>query len=164
MAHEQIWAPWRLSYIVTTKDHQPEGCFLCRYASQPQSDSENLVVARGKRTLTVLNRYPYNNGHLLVAPVAHKANLEDLDNEELLEGMQALQDMTRLLRTRMSAEGFNVGVNQGRIAGAGVPGHLHWHLVPRWSGDTNFMPVLANASVIPQSLAALYDLLTKKDA
>lgn len=164
MAHEQIWAPWRLSYIVTTKDHQPEGCFLCRYASQLQSDSENLVVARGKRTLTVLNRYPYNNGHLLVAPVAHKANLEDLDNEELLEGMQALQDMTRLLRTRMSAEGFNVGVNQGRIAGAGVPGHLHWHLVPRWSGDTNFMPVLANASVIPQSLAALYDLLTKKDA
>lgn len=164
MTHEQIWAPWRLSYIVTTKEHQPEGCFLCRYASQTQSDAENLVVARGKRTLTVLNRYPYNNGHLLVAPLAHKANLEELDDEELLEGMQALQHMTRLFRSRMSAEGFNIGVNLGRVAGAGVPGHLHWHLVPRWGGDTNFMPVLANVSVIPQSLAALHELLTRKDA
>jgi len=161
--HEQIWAPWRLSYIVTTKEHEPEGCFLCRYAADPQSDSKNLVVARGKRTLTMLNRYPYNNGHLLVAPLAHKANLEELDNEELLEGMQALQDMTRLFRARMSAEGFNIGVNLGRVAGAGVPGHLHWHLVPRWNGDTNFMPVLANVNVIPQSLTALHELLTKKD-
>ena len=164
MAHEQIWAPWRLSYIVTTKDHQPEGCFLCRYASDPRSDAENLVISRGKRTLTVLNRYPYNNGHLLVAPLEHKANLEDLDEEELLECMRALQDMTRLIRQRMSAEGFNIGVNLGRIAGAGVPGHLHWHLVPRWSGDTNFMPVLVDANVIPQSLAALHELLTTKDA
>ena len=163
MSHEQIWAPWRLSYIVTTKEHQPEGCFLCRYASEPQSDSENLVVARGKRTLTLLNRYPYNNGHLLVAPLAHKANLEDLDDEELLEGMQALQDMTRACRSRMSAEGFNIGVNLGRVAGAGVPGHLHWHLVPRWHGDTNFMPVLANVNVIPQSLQALHDLLTERE-
>jgi len=163
VSQEQIWAPWRLSYIVTTKDHQPEGCFLCRYAEEPQSDSENFVVARGKRTLTMLNRYPYNNGHLLVAPLAHKANLEDLDNEELLEGMQSLQNMTRLIRSRMSAEGFNIGVNLGRVAGAGVPGHLHWHLVPRWNGDTNFMPVLANANVIPQSLAALHELLTKED-
>ncbi len=164
MAHETIWAPWRLSYIVTTKDDQPEGCFLCRYAADPKSDAENLVIARGPRTLTVLNRYPYNNGHLLVAPLAHKANLEDLDEEELLEGMRALQDMTRLIRQRMSAEGFNIGVNLGRIAGAGVPGHLHWHLVPRWSGDTNFMPVLVDVNVIPQSLAALRELLTSPDA
>src|SRR4029077_6579608 len=128
VTHEQIWAPWRLSYIVTTKEHQPEGCFLVRYAAQTQSDSENLVVARGKRTLTVLNRYPYNNGHLLVAPLAHKANLEDLDEEELLEGMQVLQEMTMRIRETMSAEGFNIGVNLGKIAGAGLPGHLHWHL------------------------------------
>ncbi len=150
MAHETIWAPWRLSYIVTTKDHQPEGCFLCRYAADPQADCENLVIARGPRTLTVLNRYPYNNGHLLVAPLAHKAGLEDLDDEELLEEMHCLQDMTRLIRRRMSAEGFNIGVNLGRVAGAGVPGHLHWHLVPRWNGDTNFMPVLVDVNVIPQ--------------
>ena len=105
-----------MSYIVTAKDHQSDGCFLCRYVSEPQSDSENFVLARGKRTLTLLNRYPYNNGHLLVAPLAHKANIEDLDNEELLEGMQALQEMTRLFRSRMSAEGFNIGLNLGRTA------------------------------------------------
>jgi ATP adenylyltransferase len=161
VTHEQLWAPWRLSYIVTTKDHQPDGCFLCRYAAAPQADREHLVVSRGKRTLTVLNRFPYNNGHLLVAPLDHKANLEDLDEEELLEGMQALQEMTKRIRETMSAEGFNIGVNLGKIAGAGLPGHLHWHLVPRWSGDTNFMPVLSNLNVIPQSLDALYELLTK---
>lgn len=164
MAHEQIWAPWRLSYIVTTKDEAPQGCFLCRIAADPESDAENLIVARGRRTLTVLNRFPYNNGHLLVAPLAHKANLEDLDDDELLEGMRALQKMARLIRERMSAEGFNIGVNLGRIAGAGVPGHLHWHLVPRWNGDTNFMPVLADVNVIPQSLAALRELLAGPDA
>jgi ATP adenylyltransferase len=163
VANEQIWAPWRLSYIVTTKDHQPEGCFLCRYAADPRLDAENLVIGRGSRTLTVLNRYPYNNGHLLVAPLAHKANLEDLDDEELLESMRALQDMIRLIRKRMSAEGFNIGLNLGRIAGAGVPGHLHWHLVPRWSGDTNFMPVLADVNVVPQSLTALREWLTSHD-
>src|SRR5262249_19817485 len=140
VSHEQIWAPWRLSYIVTTKEHQPESCFLCRIAEDPGADQENLILARSPRTLTVLNRYPYTNGHLLVAPRAHKPNLEDLDDAELLECMQALQDMTRLIRQRMSAEGFNIGVNLGRVAGAGVPGHLHWHLVPRWNGDTNFMP------------------------
>src|SRR5579872_7021535 len=110
--HDQLWAPWRLSYIVTTKEHhQPEGCFLCRFAAEPASDRENLVVGRSARTLTVLNRYPYNNGHLLVAPVAHKADLADLDEAELLECLQALQRMTVLIRERMSAEGFNVGVN-----------------------------------------------------
>jgi ATP adenylyltransferase len=152
-----------LSYITTTKDHQPDGCFLCRYAANPQADADNLVLARGPRTITVLNRYPYNNGHLLVAPLAHKPNLEDLDDDEMLESMRALQEMTRLIRQRMSAEGFNIGVNLGRIAGAGVPGHLHWHLVPRWSGDTNFMPVLAGVNVIPQSLAALRELLASNE-
>ncbi|HLJ12632.1 MAG TPA: HIT domain-containing protein [Planctomycetaceae bacterium] len=160
MTHEQLWAPWRLSYIVTTKDHKPERCFLCRFAEEPEADRENLVLFRGPRTLTVLNRYPYNNGHLLVAPLAHKANLEDLDDEELLEGMQALQKMTGRMASLMAADGFNVGLNLGRVAGAGLPGHLHWHLVPRWNGDTNFMPVLGNVNVIPQSLEALYELLT----
>jgi ATP adenylyltransferase len=161
VTHEQLWAPWRLSYIVTTKDHNPDGCFLCQYAARPAGDRENLVVARGKKTLTVLNRYPYNNGHLLVAPLAHKASLEDLDDDELLEQIQVLRKMTSAIRRSMSAEGFNIGVNLGKIAGAGLPGHLHWHLVPRWSGDTNYMPVLANVNVIPQSLDALYELLTQ---
>jgi ATP adenylyltransferase len=166
VTHEQLWAPWRLSYIVSAKESEPAGqerstgCFLCRFADEPNSDRENLVVARGKRTLTVLNRFPYTNGHLLVAPLAHKANLEELDDDELLESMQALQQMSAIIRQAMSAEGFNIGVNLGKIAGAGLPGHLHWHLVPRWGGDTNFMPVLANVNVIPQSLEALYELLT----
>jgi len=158
--HEQLWAPWRLSYIVTTKEERPEGCFLCRFAAEPRSDRENLVVARSGKSLTVLNRYPYNNGHLLVAPLAHKADLADLDAAELLECMQALKEMTVRIRARMSAEGFNIGLNLGKVAGAGLPGHLHWHLVPRWGGDTNFMPVLTNVNVIPQSLDALYELLT----
>lgn len=159
-----LWAPWRLSYIVSPKDppEKKEGCFLCRYVGQPECDAPNLVVRRGKHTLTVLNRFPYNNGHLLVAPLAHKASLTDLDDEELLECQQALARMIELLGRRMGAEGFNAGLNLGKIAGAGLPGHLHWHLVPRWSGDTNFMPVLANINVIPQSLDALYELLTSE--
>lgn len=161
MSHEQLWAPWRLSYIVTTKEPKPEGCFLCRYAAAPEQDAENHVVVRGRRTFTVLNRFPYNNGHLLVAPLAHKANLTDLDIDEMLECMQAMQSMTALIARTMSADGFNIGLNLGRVAGAGVPGHLHWHIVPRWNGDTNFMPVLSDVNVVPQSLAALYELLTQ---
>ncbi|MBS0262030.1 MAG: HIT domain-containing protein [Planctomycetes bacterium] len=157
--HDTIWAPWRLSYITTSKEQPPAGCFLCRYAADPAHDAENLVISRGKRTFTVLNRFPYNNGHLLVSPLEHKAHLEDLDDEELLECMHSLQELIQKIRERMSAEGFNVGVNLGRIAGAGVPGHLHWHLVPRWTGDTNFMPVLAGVDVIPQSLEALRQVL-----
>lgn len=159
MSHEQLWAPWRLQYIVTTKEEQPSECFLCRYARAPQNDPENLVVTRGPLTLTVLNRFPYNNGHLLIAPLAHKAALTDLTDEELLECMHSLRQMTELIRRLMSADGFNIGVNLGKVAGAGLPGHLHWHIVPRWNGDTNFMPVLADVNVVPQSLAVLRELL-----
>src|SRR6185437_16066010 len=106
----------------------------------------------------VLNRFPYNNGHLLVAPLDHKANLSDLNDEELLSCQRSLRDMTVLMSRVLSAEGYNIGLNLGRVAGAGLPGHLHWHLVPRWTGDTNFMPVLADVHVVPQSLTALYEL------
>lgn len=159
MAIEQIWAPWRLPYIVSANDKQPPGCFLCRYAAQPELAAENYVVARSDRSLVVLNRFPYNNGHLLVAPLTHKANLADLNEEELLDSMLWLQRMTQVMSQALSAEGFNIGLNLGHVAGAGVPGHLHWHLVPRWRGDTNFMTVLADVHVIPQSLAALFELL-----
>jgi ATP adenylyltransferase len=161
---DKIWAPWRLAYIVSNKDQpKPEktedGCFLCRYAAHPERDAEHHVVTRGKATLTVLNRFPYNNGHLLVAPIAHKANLTDLDDAELLELQHDLQRMIRLLDKMLTPQGYNIGLNLGQIAGAGLPGHLHWHVVPRWSGDTNFMPVLANINVVPQSLEALHELL-----
>lgn len=162
MASESpLWAPWRLPYIVSAKDSKPEGCFLCRYASTPEDDRSNLVVARGKLTFTTINRFPYNNGHLLVSPLAHKATLAELSDEELLECSQTLRQMTQVLAQSLSAEGFNVGLNLGRIAGAGVPGHLHWHIVPRWNGDTNFMPVLGATRVIPQSLEALAELLLR---
>jgi ATP adenylyltransferase len=156
--HDQLWAPWRLSYIVTTKDKQPGGCFLCRYRDE-DADAENFVVARTRQTMTVLNRFPYNNGHLLIAPLSHKAALEDLDDDELLDGVREVRRMVRLLERAISAQGFNVGLNLGKVAGAGLPGHLHWHVVPRWGGDTNFMPVLGDVNVIPQSLQVLYDLL-----
>lgn len=161
--HDTLWAPWRLAYIVTTKDEpKADGCFLCRYAASPANDAENLVVARSATTLTVLNRYPYNNGHLLVAPLAHKAHLDELSEAEAIDCHRELAAMVRKISRLMSAEGFNVGLNLGKTAGAGLPGHLHWHLVPRWNGDTNFMPVLANVNVIPQALQALFDLLTQK--
>lgn len=155
---KQLWAPWRLSYIVTAKDEKDEGCFLCRYRDS-ESDADNFVVARGEKTVVVLNRYPYNNGHLLVAPAAHKGGMDELDDAELLEGMQQVQRLTKALSELISPDGFNVGLNLGRAAGAGLPGHLHWHIVPRWNGDTNFMSVIDDVSVIPQSLRELYDML-----
>ncbi len=121
-----------------------------------------MVVQRGPSSLTVLNRYPYNNGHLLVAPARHVARMDEMTADELLEVAQTISRMVRLLERTMRAEGFNVGLNLGHAAGAGVPGHLHWHVVPRWSGDTNFMPIAAGVRVIPQSLEALWEMLTKE--
>lgn len=160
MMNENLWAPWRSNYITSNKSDQPPGCFLCRYRGE-SNDRSNYVVTRGQHSLVVLNRYPYNNGHLLVAPLAHSAGLGDLSDDELLEMQKFLQSMTRKLKDLMGPEGFNVGLNLGHVAGAGLPGHLHWHIVPRWSGDTNFMPVCANTKVIPQALDELYDLLTQ---
>jgi ATP adenylyltransferase len=133
-------------------------CFLCR-AAPNGGDRQNRVVARGPATFALLNRYPYNNGHLLVAPLRHVARLDALESCEQLDLFQTLAGMTALLEKVLGAEGFNVGLNLGRVAGAGLPGHLHWHVVPRWSGDTNFMPVLAGARVIPQALEALWEAL-----
>ena len=163
MSHQQLWAPWRLNFIVnaaepSAAEQPPEGCFLCRYRDDTR-DAENYVVSRSEHSLIVLNRFPYNNGHLLIAPRGHKATLQDLSDAELLDAQQQIRRMVRLLELVMGAEGFNVGLNLGRVAGAGLPGHLHWHIVPRWSGDVNFMPIVANTKVIPQSLDALYQLL-----
>jgi ATP adenylyltransferase len=133
-------------------------CFMCR-AIADHSDRENLIVERGRRTLVILNRYPYNNGHLLVAPLAHKGRLDELDDQERLECQTSLTALVGLLERLLNAEGFNIGLNLGRVAGAGLPGHLHWHIVPRWNGDTNFMSSLAGTRVIPQSLDALWEIL-----
>jgi ATP adenylyltransferase len=158
VSYEQLWAPWRLAYVADATPKEPGGCFLCRYRDE-NADARNFVVLRGAQALTVLNRFPYNNGHLLVAPLSHKAMLGELTDEELLECMHQLQRLTAVLQRVLTPDGFNIGLNLGQVAGAGLPGHLHWHIVPRWSGDTNFMPVLANVKVIPQSLETLHELL-----
>jgi ATP adenylyltransferase len=160
VSHERLWAPWRLSYITSSRDEAdtPAECFLCRYRDEDR-DGENYVVARGDHALVVLNRFPYNNGHLLVAPSAHKGTLDELSQEELLGTLVQLRRMVSVLQCALSPDGFNVGLNLGRVAGAGLPGHLHWHIVPRWNGDTNFMPVVGETKVMSQSLEALYELL-----
>ena len=160
---DHLWAPWRLSYIAAPKDKPTGGdeCFICRGASETD-DHGNLVVHRSTRSVVVLNRFPYNNGHLLVCPLAHKGQFDELMPEELLDLQLLLRQMISAIRKRMNADGFNIGLNLGRVAGAGVPGHLHWHIVPRWPGDTNFMPVVGDTKVISQSLEALYDLLREE--
>lgn len=156
-----LWAPWRMQYIVQAREGDT-GCFICT-ALAADRDRDNLVVRRTTQSVVILNKFPYNNGHLLVAPRAHKADPSELDDAETLDLMRTLTDMLELLRAKLTPDGFNIGVNLGRVAGAGLPGHLHWHVVPRWQGDTNFMPVVADTKVISQSLFALYDLLTQSD-
>ena len=148
---EHLWAPWRMAYIGA----QPEpGCLFCRVLAEPEKDAENLVVWRPPGALVMLNKFPYNSGHLLVAPSRHAGDLADLEAAEMADLMAAVQESLRLLRRVMSPGGFNVGVNIGRPAGAGIPDHVHQHVVPRWDGDTNFMPVLDEVKVINQHLAA----------
>jgi ATP adenylyltransferase len=158
----QLWAPWRLSYVTAGKVPAPQDpCFICRGLGE-SNDRANLIAWRTRLSVVVLNRFPYNNGHLLIAPLAHKGRLDELDVDELLDTMETLRRMVCTLEELMRPEGFNIGLNLGAVAGAGLPGHLHWHVVPRWHGDTNFMPVLADVKVIVQSLDALYDELTRK--
>ena len=159
---DHLWAPWRLSYVATAKAPTTEDpCFICRGLAG-DDDRTNLIALRTPGSVVVLNRFPYNNGHLLVAPRAHKGRLDELEADELLEVMETLRRMLGTLEGLMRPDGFNVGLNLGRAAGAGLPGHLHWHIVPRWDGDTNFMPVLAHTKVIVQSLDALYDHLVAR--
>jgi ATP adenylyltransferase len=159
---DQLWAPWRLSYVASAKAPTfADPCFLCEGLAG-NDDRRSLIVLRAPHSVVVLNRFPYNNGHLLVAPRLHKGRLDELEPAELLETMETLRRMVDVLDGLMHPDGYNIGLNLGHAAGAGLPGHLHWHVVPRWHGDTNFMPILADAKVIVQSLDALYDLLVAR--
>lgn len=159
---DHLWAPWRLSYVAAAKPPAADDpCFLCRGLAD-SDDRANLVALRTPLSVVVLNRFPYNNGHLLIAPRAHKGRLDELSREELLESQEVLRRMIDALDSLMHPDGYNVGLNLGRAAGAGLPGHLHWHLVPRWNGDTNFMPIVTDTKVIVQSLDTLYDLLVER--
>ncbi len=167
MRQNQIWAPWRMEYI-SGEDREPEPepggtpfCFLCR-AWESEDDRRHWVVDRFPHSIVVLNRYPYNNGHLLVATSRHVGRWESLTREERIELGEVIALCMELIQTTLRPEGMNVGINIGTAAGAGVPDHLHWHIVPRWGGDTNFMPVIADAKVIPQSLEVVWSLFRDK--
>jgi ATP adenylyltransferase len=147
---ERLWAPWRLEYIQSADE--TTGCFLCE-AAISDDDEQLLVVHRGETAFVVLNKYPYASGHLLVAPRRHGVEFGELDDTEALELHRLGAAAVEALRTAMRPEGFNLGWNFGRVAGAGVTDHVHLHVVPRWSGDTNFMPVLADVKVLPEHLS-----------
>jgi ATP adenylyltransferase len=153
-----LWAPWRIDYIRAAKDGK---CFLCRMFAE-QTDRENLLLFRGKTCAVVMNRYPYNSGHLMVTPYRHIAELGELTPDETLELAALTARAIAALRATMNPQGFNIGINLGESAGAGLKDHLHQHIVPRWTGDTNFMPVLGGPRVMPEALEATYDLLSEK--
>jgi ATP adenylyltransferase len=151
----RLWAPWRAAFL---KGPTPRGCFLCK-AARAASDKPHRVLRRGRDVFAILNLYPYNNGHVMVAPYRHVGSLEALTAAEWAQSFDLIRLMMRRIRKSMRPHGFNLGMNLGRVAGAGVPGHLHLHLVPRWNGDTNFMPVSGHAKVLSQSLDEAYRLL-----
>lgn len=161
---ERIWAPWRAQYIheSATAAADPGGadgssaCFLCRGLAG-DDDRANLLAWRRPASAVFLNKFPYNNGHLLVAPREHKGTLAELEGPALVEPVETLRRVVAVLDRMLRPQGYNIGLNLGKSAGAGLPGHLHWHVVPRWDGDTNFMPVLGGAKVIVESLDAFYE-------
>jgi ATP adenylyltransferase len=174
MERDVLWAPWRIGYLVGSDRGDPaagvrperwrpaaaEDCFLClAAAAAPAHDRALGVLERTAHSCVVLNRYPYANGHLLVAPLDHRADLAALPAAALLDLQQCLVRWSGVIGRTMQAQGFNVGLNVGAVAGAGLPGHLHWHLVPRWPGDLNFMATVAGIRVLPQALDALWDQL-----
>ena len=155
---KQIWAPWRIEYIQMEK---PEGCILCDKPKQTD-DVANYIRYRGSKNFVIMNSYPYNPGHLMVAPYRHIANLEELTDEERNEHFNMVSRGVELLKELFNPTGFNIGMNIGRVAGAGIDDHIHTHIVPRWQGDTNFMPVIADVRVIPEALAETYNELKGK--
>jgi ATP adenylyltransferase len=147
---ERLWAPWRMEYI--GKEQRP-GCLFCRVIEDPADPDADLVVWRPPGALVMLNKFPYNPGHAMVAPEAHVAGLEALDDDRTTHLMRAVRRTIDVLRQTMQPDGFNLGANAGRSAGAGIPDHVHLHVVPRWNGDTNFMAVIDDVKVVSESLA-----------
>jgi ATP adenylyltransferase len=153
-----IWSPWRMSYIQKNKDES--GCVFCVAQDLPDG-TENLILFRGQRAFVILNRYPYTSGHLMVVPYQHEASLEGLDSETRAELLELANQIMKLLGKEYHPQGFNVGINIGEAAGAGITEHVHLHVVPRWSGDTNFMSSLGETRVLPETLADTYQRLKK---
>ena len=156
-----LFAPWRMPYLKSLG--REDGCFLCDAATATTAEKkrELLVLWTTDHTIVMLNRFPYANGHLLIAPRAHKSDLEELNDAEQLDLSVQTTASIRLLKRAVSAQGFNIGINLGKAAGAGLPGHVHQHVVPRWGGDTNFMSVIGEIRIVPQALSQMYDELVR---
>ncbi|MFP4547773.1 MAG: HIT family protein [Fidelibacterota bacterium] len=157
MQQDKLWAPWRMEYILSEK---PKECFLCQYP-QENNDQKRLILYRGDETFIIMNYYPYNNGHLLIAPYQHTNQLSDLSDAAKLEMMKLMEVSIDILGKAMRAQGFNTGLNFGQVGGAGVKDHLHMHVVPRWNGDTNFMPIIGHTKVISEGLEETWAKLHK---
>ena len=160
MTERPLWAPWRISYILGEKEAK---CLFCRVAEE-DDDARNLVLHRGRLAYVIMNLYPYNSGHLMVAPYRHVSELEALSGEEAAEVMELTQRCVVVLKKALAPQALNAGLNLGEIAGSSIKEHLHMHIVPRWQGDNNFMPVLADIHVVPQALAETYALLAPEFA
>jgi len=145
---EKLWAPWRIEYILSKKE---KDCIFCSKPAE-QDDKKNLILLRGEFSFVIMNYYPYNNGHLMVVPYRHVAELPDLSKHENSEIMKFLTVCTKALQQSMFPHGFNIGMNMGEVAGAGIKDHLHFHIVPRWNGDTNFMPITGHTKVVSEAL------------
>jgi len=154
---KKLFAPWRYKYV---SNPNSEGCIFCKAASA-KDDKKSGVLFRGKLSFVIMNKYPYNNGHVMVAPYKHTGNFIELNKDEMLEMSVILQKWQEVIKKAMNPGGFNIGMNIGRIAGAGFEDHLHYHIVPRWSGDTNFMPIIGETKVVPMSIDKAYDILLK---
>ena len=159
---ERLWSPWRMAYIESAKDDVPAGCVFCDLLVAGGDAVERRILHRDELARVTLAKYPYNPGHLLILPVRHTGELEDLTPEENVAISALLQRSVRALRDQAQPHGFNIGLNLGRVAGAGIPEHLHWHVVPRWSGDTNFMPVVGQTRVLPELLEETFDKLAPR--
>jgi ATP adenylyltransferase len=157
---EALWAPWRMEYILAAGKKE-KGCIFCSRLKQNQ-DRKNLILWRSETVAVFLNRFPYNNGHLMVLPRRHLAEIKELNQKEVKEIHQLTALSLKVLKRALNPDGFNLGLNLGRVAGAGILDHLHWHIVPRWNGDTNFMPVIADTKVMPEHLQTLFLRLRKE--
>ncbi len=160
---ESLYAPWRMDYIRSLEQGKPGECFICQAVGATSDDEkrQRLVLWSSGQSIVIINKFPYTNGHILVSPKAHKAEMEELDEAELLDLNRQTVAVIALLKRAVSAQGFNVGINLGRCAGAGMPGHVHQHVVPRWAGDVNFMSVVGEVRVVPQAMEQLYGELMR---
>lgn len=158
MSNDNLWATWRMSYITKNNTQSSNSCIFCDKPKE-NNDRDNLILDRGKYTFTIMNLYPYNNGHTMVIPYRHIADISELTSEESFEMMEQIKFLVKVVKKTMNPAGFNTGINMGSTAGAGIASHLHMHLVPRWNGDTNFMPVIGETKVISEHILETYDKL-----